>query len=80
MNVIITKVSGVLFVQNSVNTNPKSYFGYNGSYRLSDNDIKVVISIGTDLYNCNYSDLIINSQVPSTPSEAKTLLNSIFGS
>lgn len=79
MSINISKISGVLFVQDSANTNPKSYFGATGTYQFSDNDTTVTIIIGTDIYTLIWQDLVVGSTTPTTVSDAKVLLNSIFG-
>jgi hypothetical protein len=75
----ITKVSGVLFVRNSDRTNAKSYFGITGSYQFSDTDATVTINIGQDVYALAWQDLRVGTSTPTSASQAKTLLNAIFG-
>lgn len=78
--ITITKQSGVLFVRDSTNTNAKAYFGLVGSYQFADDNTTVTIKIGTDIYTLTWQNLIVGSTIPSTVSDAKVLLNSIFGS
>lgn len=81
----ITKVSGVLFVTDSNNTNPKSYFGATGNYQFSDDNATVLITIGTPNTATYYEvrvawgSLIVGTQVPASVSTAKILLNAVFG-
>lgn len=80
MTLTLTKTSGVLFILDSNNTNPKSYFGAVGRYQFSNDNATVNIFIGTDIYNVAWGDLRVGTSTPSTVSQAKVLLNSIFGS
>ena len=80
MSLTISKISGVLFVKDSANTNPKSFFGATGTYQFADDDTTVTIKIGTDIYTLTWQNLIVGTTVPQTVSDAKVLLNSIFGS
>lgn len=74
-----TKISGVLFVLVAGNTNPKSYFGATGQYQFSDNDSTVSVTIGLDVYVIAWQDVRVGTSTPTTVSQAKVLLNSIFG-
>lgn len=80
MSLIITKQSGVLFIRDSRNTNPKSYFGATGTYQFADDDTTVTIKIGDDIYTLTWQNLTVGTSTPTTVSQAKVLLNSIFGS
>ncbi len=80
MSLTLTKISGVLLVKDSTHTNPKSYFGATGTYQFADDDTTVTIKIGTDIYTLTWQNLIVGSSTPTTVSQAKTLLNAIFGS
>lgn len=75
----LTKVSGVLFVADSNVTNPKSYFGATGKYQFATDDATVLIAIGSDQYNVRWEDLRVGTSTPSSVSQAKVLLNAIFG-
>lgn len=75
----LTKISGVLFVQDSNNTNPKSYFGASGSFQASDDNAKLTIKIGDDVYSLIWQDLQVGTSTPTSISQAKTLLNAILG-
>ena len=81
----ITKVSGVLFFQQNSNTNPKSYFGATGKYQASDDNLTLLIQItdqsqsAPDLYTIPYGSLTIGGTLCTTMSQAKTMLNGIFG-
>lgn len=79
MSLTISKISGVLFARDSNNTNPKAYFGATGKYQFSDDDSQVNITIGTDIFNLTWQTLIVGTSTPTTASQAKTLLNAIFG-
>lgn len=79
MTTTITKVSGVLFVLQSSHANPKSYFGLTGKYIFADDDSSVYISIGGDVYNTTWQNLRVGTSTPTTVSQAKVLLNAIFG-
>lgn len=76
----LTKQSGVLFIKDSNNTNAKAYFGGTGTYQFSDDDTKVTIKVGTDIYTLTWQNLIVGTSTPASVSDAKVLLNSIFGS
>jgi hypothetical protein len=80
MSLQISKISGVLFIKDSTNTNPKSYFSATGIYQFSDDDTRVTIKVGTDIYTLIWQDLVVGSSIPASVSDAKVLLNSIFGS
>lgn len=81
----ITKISGVIFVQDSINTNPKSYFGATGSYRGADNNLTVNLQIGSagqitkDEYVLTLGSVTIGTSTPSTMSSLLVLLNGILG-
>lgn len=85
MSLTITKVSGVLFILDSNNTNPKSYFGATGKYQASDDNTTILITITaasgttTDQYSVAYCSLTVGTSTPTTMSSAKILLNAIFG-
>jgi hypothetical protein len=85
MSLTITKVSGVLFILDSNNTNPKSYFGATGKYQASDDNTTILITITaasgttTDQYSVAYGSLTVGTSTPTTMSSAKILLNAIFG-
>lgn len=74
-----TKVSGVLFVASSASTNPKAYYNSSGSYQFSDDDANVTITIGTQQWTIAWGDLRVGTSTPTSVSQAKTLLNAIFG-
>lgn len=80
MTLTITKTSGVLFVTDSANTYPKSYFNASGSYQFSDDGATVLITIGTKQWNVAWTDLRVGTSTPTSSSQALTLLNAIFGS
>jgi tetrahydromethanopterin S-methyltransferase subunit E len=77
----LTKTSGVLFV--TVGTVgvalPKSYFGATGSYTPYDDSSGFQISIGADVYRTAWEDLRVGTSTPTSFSQARTLLNAIFG-
>ena len=75
----ITKISSVLFVTQQ-GFNPKSYFGATGSYQFATDDSTVNIYIGNDIYTVAWADLRVGTSTPTSVSQAKTLLNAIFGS
>lgn len=75
----LTKVSGVLFVLDSNVANPKSYFGATGKYQFSSDDTTLQIFIGTDIYTNTWQNLRVGTSTPTSVSQAKVLLNSIFG-
>lgn len=75
----ITKASGVTFIADSDITNPKAYFGPTGKYQFSSDDATAQISIGGDQYTVRWQDLRVGTSTPSTVSQAKVLLNAIFG-
>lgn len=79
----VTKVSGVIFVKKSENTNPKSYFNATGNFQASDDNITLLISIkdgfNTDQYTIPYTSLTVGSSTPPNMNTAKILLNAIFG-
>lgn len=75
----ITKVSSVIFVADSNVTNPKSYFGATGRYQFSSDDTTFVITIGDDQYTNTWQNLRVGTSTPTSVSQAKTLLNAIFG-
>jgi hypothetical protein len=75
----ITKVSGVLFVLDSNVTNPKAYFGATGKYQFATDDSSVTITIGADQYTTTWQNLRVGTSTPTSVSQAKTLLNAIFG-
>lgn len=81
----ITKVSGVLFVLSSTNTNPKSYFGATGSYQASDDNTSALITFYSssgvilDQYTVVLGSVTVGTSTPSTMSSLKVLLNAIFG-
>jgi hypothetical protein len=75
----ITKVSGILFILDSNTTNPKAYFGGTGKYQFSSDDTTFQIFIGTDVYTNTWQNLRVGTSTPTSVSQAKTLLNSIFG-
>jgi hypothetical protein len=80
----ISKISNVLFVSVS-GANPKSFFGAVGTYTVSDDNNTVRIRIAAPMimaedYSLNVlTELQVNGQTPTTVSQAKTLLNAIFG-
>ncbi len=81
----ITKVSGVLFVLSSTNTNPKSYFGATGKFQASDDNTSVLITISNsngvtlDQYTMTLGSVTVGTSTPSTMSSLTVLLNAIFG-
>lgn len=77
--ITITKVSGVLFLRNSDNTNAKSYFGATGKYLISDDNTTIQIFIGGDIYSLTWQNLRVGTSTPTSISQAATLLNAIFG-
>lgn len=79
MSLTITKVSGVIFITQTGNTNPKSYFGGKGKYQLSDDNTTILITIEGDQYTVAYNSLTVGTSVPTTVSSALVLLNAIFG-
>jgi|CXWK01.1.fsa_nt_gi hypothetical protein len=86
MAYIITKISGVLFVLDSTNTNPKSYFGATGKFQASDDNTSALITIyGSngvilDQYKVVLGSVTVGTSTPSTMSSLLVLLNAIFGS
>ena len=85
MAITITKVSGVLFILDSSNTNAKSYFNSTGKYQASDDNLTVVLNISDlaaqvpDRYILTLGSVTIGTSTPSTMSSLKVLLNAIFG-
>lgn len=84
MSLTITKISGVVFVQDSTSTNPKAYFGATGKYQFNDANDSVLITIGNvantvDQYTVAVGSLTVGTSTPSTASSCKVLLNAIFG-
>lgn len=85
MSFTITKVSGVLFIQDSNLTNPKCYFNYSGRYMVATDNTTVQISISDyagqvpDVYTLTLGSVTIGTSTPSTMSSLKVLLNAIFG-
>lgn len=85
MALTITKVSGILFVTQSGNVNPKSYFSATGKFQASDDSTTILISISQagqdvpDQYTVAFGSLTVGTSTPSTMSSALVLLNSIFG-
>lgn len=79
MTITITKISSVLFVQDSNRTNPKSYFNTTGKYQISDDNATIQIFIGDDTYNMTWQNLRVGTSIPTSVSQAATLLNAIFG-
>lgn len=85
-SVVITKVSGVLFV--AVDSLPaKAFFGATGNYQFSTDTTTVVITVGnyqstTPVLNVQvpWTGLRVGTSTPTTYSQATTLLNAIFGS
>lgn len=81
----ITKVSGVIFVLDSTNTNAKSYFGATGKYQASDDNTSALITINgangviLDQYKVVLGSVTVGTSTPSTMSSLKVLLNAIFG-
>ncbi len=79
----ISKTSGVIFV--TVGTaQPRSYFGANGSYIVWDDLTGVILTIRSginppDTYSIALADLQVNGQTPPDISNAKILLNAVFG-
>lgn len=82
----LTKVSGVLFVLDSSNTNPKSYFGATGKFQASDDNTSALITIyGSngvilDQYKVVLGSVTVGSSTPVTMENLLVLLNAIFGS
>ncbi len=82
---IITKISGVLFLKVGTQ-NPKSYFGATGKFQLSDNGNTILITIlgggqsVPDQYTVAYGDLTVGTSVATSGENATVLLNAIFGS
>lgn len=82
----VTKVSAVLFVLSSTNTNPKSYFGATGKFQASDDNTSVLVTITDssgvtlDQYTFVLGSVTVGTSTPSTMSSLKVLLNAIFGS
>lgn len=85
MALTITKVSGVLFITQTGNANPKSYFGCNGKYQVSDDSTTILINItdasGTsvDQYTVAFGSLTVGTSTAPNIGTAKVLLNAIFG-
>ncbi|MES2287384.1 MAG: hypothetical protein V4547_16950 [Bacteroidota bacterium] len=85
MSYTLTKISGVLFIQDSNLANPKSYFNSTGRYMVSSDNTTVQLSISDyagqtpDLYTFTLGSVTIGTSTPSTISSLKVLLNSIFG-
>lgn len=84
--ITITKVSGVVSILDSSNTNPKSYFGATGKFQASDDDLTVFLKVGSagqiqpDEYTLSLGSVSVGGSTPSTISDLKILINSIFGS
>ena len=85
MALTITKISGVLLITKTGNTNPKSYFNATGKYQASDDSTTILITITDqagqvpDQYTVAFGDLTVGTSTPTTMSSALVLLNSIFG-
>jgi len=81
----ITKISGVLFITQGTTQNPKSYFGGVGKYQVSDDNTTILIKMVQagqtvpDEYTVAYGSLTVGTSTATTMSQAKTLLNAIFG-
>lgn len=81
----ITKISGVIFIQDSNNTNPRSYFNATGRFQASDDNLSVLLKIGSagqqqmDEYVLVLGSITIGTSTPSTMSSLKVLLNAILG-
>lgn len=82
----ITKVSGVIFIQDSTLVNPKSYFNSTGRFMASTDNLTVQLFISdnsgqvSDTYLLTLGSVTVGTSTPSTMSSLKVLLNSIFGS
>lgn len=80
-----TKVSGVLFIRDSVNTYAKSYFNATGKYQAADTANTVILSISDqagqvpDIYTLTLGSVTVGTSTPSTMSSLLVLLNAIFG-
>lgn len=73
-----SKTSGVYMVATDTDI-PKSYFGRVGGYSPNSANNGFNISIGNDNYtNILLTGIKINGVIPTTMSEANTLLNSLF--
>lgn len=85
MSLTITKTSGVIFITQTGNANPKSYFGATGKYQVSDDNTTILITIGNsgqsspDQYSVDYTVLTVGTSTASNIGTAKVLLNAIFG-
>lgn len=81
----ITKVSGVLFIQDSALVNPKSYFNSTGRYIAATDNLSVQLYISdnsgqaSDNYTLTLGSVTVGTSTPSTMSSLKVLLNAIFG-
>jgi hypothetical protein len=86
MSYTITKVSGVVFVRDSRNSYPKSYFNATGKFQAADSDTTVLLSISDqagqvpDQYTLTLGSVTVGTSTPSTMSSLLVLLNSILGS
>lgn len=80
---VITKVSGVLFLKPNGVTNSKGYFGERGSYQAADDNLTLIVSItnglNVDSFTLPYTGLTVGTSTPTTMSSALILLNAIFG-
>lgn len=81
----ISKISNVIFIKDSANTNAKSYFGATGSFQGNDSNTTVILRIGStgqvqkDEYVLTLGSVTVGGSTPSTMSSLLVLLNSIFG-
>jgi len=80
----ITKVSAVLFLTPQGQTNPKSFFGATGNYIASDDNTTLLITITqpnqpVSQYTVPFGSLTVGGTLCTTMSQAKTMLNAIFG-
>lgn len=85
MSYTITKISGVVFILDSRNANPKSYFGATGRFQAADTANTVLLKIGAvgqqqmDEYTLTLGSVTIGTSTPSTMSSLLVLLNGILG-
>lgn len=83
--ITITKVSGIVFIRNSDNTYPKSYFNATGKWQAADTANTVLLLISdqarqeADQYVLTLGSVTVGTSTPSTMSSLLVLLNAIFG-
>lgn len=80
MSYTITKVSGVVFVRDSRNSYPKSYFNATGKFQAADLSISDQAGQVPDQYTLTLGSVTVGTSTPSTMSSLLVLLNSILGS